>query len=165
MAYDWKSIVKSVAPVLGTALGGPLAGAASKFIADKILGNSDATETDIANYILSATPEQLIKLKELDNSFELEMSKLGVDIYRIDAADRDSARKRQMTMGDWTPNIIAVVYLILFFGTIYYFSRDGLIEQENVLIARLQDVLLLIMSFFYGSSAGSRSKDILMTKN
>jgi len=33
--FDWKKVVSTVAPVLGTALGGPLAGAATKFIADK----------------------------------------------------------------------------------------------------------------------------------
>lgn len=35
---DWKDVISSVAPGLATAFGGPLAGAAVKVIADKVLG-------------------------------------------------------------------------------------------------------------------------------
>jgi hypothetical protein len=161
---DWKSIVKTVAPALGAALAGPMGGIATKFIADKFLGNPNATPDEIANAIQFAAPADLIKLKELDKNFELEMANLGVDIYRIDAADRERASKRQVDMKDWTPNIIAFLYLIGFFAVIYYFGRDGLLEQENVLITRLQDILIMIMSFFFGSSAGSRIKDYFIGK-
>jgi hypothetical protein len=41
---SWKDIIRSIAPTIGTALGGPLAGTATKFIADKMLGKADATQ-------------------------------------------------------------------------------------------------------------------------
>jgi hypothetical protein len=41
---NWKSIVKSIAPVLGTALGGPIAGGAIKMLSSALLGNENERE-------------------------------------------------------------------------------------------------------------------------
>lgn len=46
--FDWKAIVKTVAPALGTALGGPLAGTAVKVLSEALLGHSDGKEEEIA---------------------------------------------------------------------------------------------------------------------
>ena len=43
---NWKEIVKSVAPAIGGALGGPLGALAVKKLGEHWLGKSDATEDD-----------------------------------------------------------------------------------------------------------------------
>lgn len=161
MNFDWKSVVKTVAPALGTALLGPMGGAATKFIADKFLGNADASEKDIANSIMSASPEQLAKLKELDNQFEIRMAELGVDIFKIEVDDRKSARDRQISMRDWTPNVIAFIFIIGYFFLQWHMLSGDVSENEQIMSARMQDALMLIFSFFYGSSLGSRIKDMI----
>jgi hypothetical protein len=85
---SWKDIIRSIAPTIGTALGGPLAGTATKFIADKMLGKADATQEEIELAIIGASPEQLTKLKELDHQFKLEMKNLEIDVYELEYKDR-----------------------------------------------------------------------------
>lgn len=152
---DLKSLLTNIAPTIATALGGPAAGIAVKFLSDKLLGKPNATPEEIAQAINSATPEQLIKLKELDANFAIEMGRQGVDLYKTEVDDRKDARKYK----DVATDILAFVYISAFFGTIFYFSKAGTLNSESNLIAGLRDVLILIFSYYFGSSAGSRVKD------
>ena len=164
---DWKSLVRSVAPVIGTALGGPMAGTAVKFMADKFLGKPDATQDEVAQYIQSATPEKLLELKKLDNDFSVQMRQLDIDLEKINAADRASARDLAVktTLG---PQITIGVVFVGAFGLITYklFSgatfdasiHDVVIYMLGILSAGISQVL----NFFYGSSTGSKHKDTSM---
>jgi len=69
-------IVKGVAPTLATALGGPLAGAAVTFLADK-LGASDKTQEAVTQIIQGVDP---LKMKELDNQFQVQMAQMGISL-------------------------------------------------------------------------------------
>jgi hypothetical protein len=93
---SWKQLVKNIAPVIGTALGGPMAGTAIKVLASEFLGDEDAPlaslEKQLATQLQSASPEMLTKLKELDNAFELRMVELGVDVFKLETQDRANAR-------------------------------------------------------------------------
>lgn len=152
----WKDIVKTVAPKLGTALGGPMAGIATKFIADKLLGNQDASEDEIAAAITGATPADLQKLREADQQYEIE-------VLRIQAADRDSARK----IADKRPQIVlSGVYSIGYFGLIFGLMAGWLAlpdkGQAGTLMAGLVGILTAaqsnIIQFWFGSSSGSKDK-------
>jgi len=89
---NWKSIVKSIAPVIGTALGGPMAGAAIKMLSATLLGNETGTEAELEEFIATASPDQLLKIRQIDNEFKLKMKALGVDVFELEVKDRDSAR-------------------------------------------------------------------------
>jgi|TARA_B110000902_G_scaffold198371_1_gene225167 hypothetical protein len=89
---DWKEIVKSIAPVIGTALGGPMMGGTVRYLASTLLGDDNASEKDVAAYIQNANPDQLLDIKQLDNDFKIKMEKLGVDVFKLEVADRSSAR-------------------------------------------------------------------------
>lgn len=162
---DWKALVKKVAPVIGTALGSPIAGMALKFLGDKFLGNENATEQDIASYILSASPDTLLKLKQSDNEFAAKMAQVGVDLEKIAADDRASARNRQIAMHDWTPNILAFIFLVGYFLIQWHFANTPLTQGQEILSARIQDAMMLILAFFFGSSASSRAKDHVLIQN
>lgn len=59
-------LLKSVAPGIATALGGPLAGAAVAFLSSKFGVPAD----QVAQAIAGMTPADLLKMKELDYEFE-----------------------------------------------------------------------------------------------
>ena len=67
-------VLKVVAPILASALGGPLAGAAVSFMASKLGVTTDQVEQTIT----AMNPDEKVKLKQIDDDFQLEMSKQGI---------------------------------------------------------------------------------------
>ena len=92
---DFTSIIKTVAPWIGTALAGPLGGMALT-AASGALGLPDATTASLKQALSGVTPEQMLALKTADQSFALQMQELGykevADIESIAAGDRKDAR-------------------------------------------------------------------------
>ena len=159
---NWKEIVGTIAPTLATALGGPLAGMATKAIAGSLLGDDSATEDDIAAAIAGATPDELRALKEMDNQFKLDMESLGVDLEKIHAGDRDSARRREIETSDNAPKILAGVIVTGFFvvlGVIAFVELPTNAQQPiNILLGSLTALLIQVGNYYFGSSAGSKEK-------
>jgi hypothetical protein len=73
---DWTKIVATVAPWIGTALGGPLGGMAVEAAANA-LGLTEKTTDALKTAIAGATPEQMLALKTADQNFALQMQALG----------------------------------------------------------------------------------------
>ena len=86
-----KNVVGAVAPTLGSALGGPMGGMAANMISE-VLGVPNNPKA-IEKAIEDATPEQMLLLKEAEQAFELQMKELDVDIYKLEVADTQDARK------------------------------------------------------------------------
>lgn len=162
--FDWKAAVKTVAPVLGTALGGPLAGAAVKVLGEVLLGNPNATEVEVAAAAGAMSGDQIVAMRRADNEFKARIVEAGVKIEEIDAKDRDSARQRQAQTKDPTNAIIAFI-VIGVWGLINYnlFTTVAIPETARDLIVRLlgtlDSALMLVLYFYFGSSRGSREKD------
>lgn len=152
MNFDWKNIVKNVAPMLGTALGGPIAGAATKFIADKLLGNPNASQDEIAQALSQASPETMLKLKELDTQFAIEMGRQGIDMYALQVQDRSSAREREIAVKDKTPSLLAFTTLILTVGLVVFFSYHGFDETEKSIIFMMIQLCTAFFMYYYGDS-------------
>lgn len=101
---DWKDIANAVgkaAPILGTALGGPIGGLAGALVASA-LGTENTP--DAVSTALSADPAALEKLKEAELANKAQMQQLlvqqeqnrmqfALNTYQAEASDRDSARK------------------------------------------------------------------------
>lgn len=159
---DWKSIVSSVAPTIATALGGPMAGAATKAIAGALLGKPEAKQPEIEQALKNATPDDLLKLKEADNQFTLKMEELGVDLEKIAADDRANARQREIALKDNAPKILAAVIVIGFFGTLYTIAfvelPSGAQQPVSILLGALTAMLTQVGNYYFGSSAGSKAK-------
>ena len=152
------SLLKGVAPVLATAVAGPAGGAAVGWIASK-LGIDDATVEGVTQ-ALTGNPEMTIKLKELD----LEYAKL-------EAADRDSARKAYATVAtsEHATKLDKAVIPVLALGTVALaFSfiailmfRDVPVDQQQMVIFALGFITSSagqVLSFYFGSSQGSKDK-------
>lgn len=124
---DWKSIgqsVGSIAPVLGTLLGGP-AGAAVGTLVAQALGTKDDPES--VNAAILADPSAAMKLQELQMNNKVELQRLTLQLettriqadgalYVAEAADRDSARRLAATQ----PNdyVRPLITFVLLFGAL-----------------------------------------------
>lgn len=157
------NIVKTVAPSIATAMGGPLAGMAVRTLSETLLGKPDGTTEELAAAAAAATPDQLLALKNAENQFKLEMKKLDVDLERISAGDRDSARQMMVQTKDWTPRALAAAITVGFFGVLMYMLTYGIPtaggEAMLVMLGTLGTAWGAVVSFYFGSSAGSRAKD------
>ena len=169
----WKKLIRNIAPTLATALAGPLAGGAVKLLSGVLLGKDDATEEEIEKAISTATPEQLTKLKEIDAKYKTDMAKLGVDLERIAADDRDSARKRQIATGDWIPGVLGIGILLGFFGILAALlfpqtgidANSGTIQIINIMLGSLGTMAMGVVSYYFGSSTGSKEKNVLLKES
>lgn len=161
--------LKELAPLIGTALGGPLGGAAAAFIADK-LGIEEKTVEAVSNVLnsgkMSADQIAALKLAEIDFQKFLEQNK--IDLERIDQADRASARSMQMSTQSVIPGSLAVLITCGFFGILIgmMLGKLNVSDQQALLIllGALASSWGAIVNFYYGSSHGSQIKSELLAK-
>jgi hypothetical protein len=160
---DWKSIVSTIAPGLATALGGPLAGVAVRTLSQVLLGTPDGSEADIEKAVLAADPAALAALRQAEMQFQKEMKALDVDLEKIAAGDRDSARKRQVATGDKAPLWLGAFVLLMWGATqatLILFGVPGSLDPMVTarILSMLDAAALLVLYYFFGSSAGSAAK-------
>lgn len=91
-------ILKSALPFIGTALGGPLGGAAASFVGEK-LGLSDATVSTVKSILTGMPPEKLAEMQVHEQEFKLKMATLGYDnVYRIEQLNAQNISDVNKTM-------------------------------------------------------------------
>lgn len=161
---DWKKIVGTVAPTIATALGGPLAGLAVKGIAGAFGLGDDATEEDVAVAVRGATPEQLLALKQAEQTFVLEMRRLDIEVDKLQADDRKDARARAIAQNDWSPQIIGVIILCVWgYVNITLLTMTVAPVLDAGVVGRILGMIdaatLAFLYWLYGSSKGSQVKD------
>lgn len=161
-------LLGQVAPTLATAMGGPLAGLAVKTLSNVLLGNEEGDEAAVAKAMQNATPDQLSDIKKIDADFKVRMQELEIDLERISAGDRDSARKREISVGDHTPKILAGAITLGFFGILFWMFVYGVPKNGNeallLMLGALQTAFTGVIAYYFGSSAGSKAKNELLAK-
>lgn len=164
---DW---LKTLAPLIGTALGGPLGGAAAAFIADK-LGIENKTIEAVSEVLNSGklSPDQIsaIKLAEID--FQKFLKQHEIDLAKLDVDNTRSAREMQMTTRSHTPDVLAGIIVLGFFGILITMMM-GLLKVSDqqallILLGALAAAFGAVINFFFGSSHGSQSKDRLLANS
>lgn len=164
---SWKDIVRTVAPTIATAFGTPAAGLATKFLADKLLGKPDANETEIEQFMLGASSEDMVKLKQLDQDFKVQMRRLDIDVYELDVKDRDSARNLYK-VNIWPQIVLSAIFVAGYFGVLYFLLSSGssniMVTDEfmkgvfTTVIGVMTAAMPQILNFWFGSSLGSKEK-------
>lgn len=162
---DWKEVISNVAPGLATAFGGPLAGAAVKVIADKVLGTPGASQEEVIQALSasSMTGEQIIALKAAEQQFQLELSKISADTEKAYLHDVQDSRARQIATKDTMPQTIFFLLLavyVLEFGVFV----SGIVPQDDFVRALLTRAFATVetgltgaIAYFIGSSRGSKA--------
>ena len=154
-----KNVIGAVAPTLGTALGGPMGGMAAKMISD-VLGVPNNSKS-INKAMAEATPEQMLELKKAEQSFELQMKELDVDIFGLETADKQDARGKFSK--DWTARIIGVVVVGGFMGYIFLVTLQPPEQNSealiNLVLGYLGGLASAIISFYFGASHSPDNKN------
>jgi hypothetical protein len=149
-------LIGSVAPTIATALGGPVAGMAVKAISGALFGHDNATEEEIQTALANPTGDQLAALKKIDADFKVQMKALDIDLEKIAASDRDSARNMAIMTHDWTPRILAIVVVAAWGITTWYLLQNVIEPSMREIIARvlgnLDSALVLVLSYYFGSA-------------
>lgn len=168
---DWKALVGTVAPWIGTALGGPLGGAAVGAVADA-LGLSDKTEASIKAALSGVTPEQMLSLKNADQAFALKMQEIGfqnvVDLEGIAAADRKDARTMQSTSHSKMPAALAIAITFGYFGILIGMMTGTLHVSDTqsliYMLGSLNTAWTGAMAFWFGTTRESGRKTELLAQ-
>ena len=164
---DW---LKQIAPTAATLLGGPLAGMAVDAIG-KALNISDATKDQVKDILTSGTlnADQMAAIKQAEADLVLKVKQLDIDLEKVHAGDRASARDMAVKTGDvWTPRVIALTVFVVW-GAVNWKLFNGTISGDmRELVARalgtLDATLMAVVYYYFGSSSGSKEKTQAMSE-
>ena len=154
-------ILKGVAPMAATAIGGPFGPAAAAIIA-KTVG---VEEKDLDEFIVSSKPENLLALKNAEAEFEKFRIEAGIREDQLEYEDRASARRMVVDTGIWIQASLTFVFIAGYFAMIYFlvsYVLDDLGPTTLGILTTLIGVITgevpRIMAFWFGSSRGSKEK-------
>jgi hypothetical protein len=151
-------LLKSLAPTIASAAGGPMAGMAVKMAASK-LGIPDATANEIED-LIEREPEKAVLLKEADKDFKNRIREMEIDLesFKTEVDDRKDARAK--FSGDVTPKVFCILALVLYGA--YVMTVTILPHDQNdetiisLVLGQLSGILGTCAAFFYGGSNGKK---------
>lgn len=167
MSTDW---LKTLAPLLGTALGGQLGGAAASFIADK-LGVSEKTVEAVSKVLNDGklTPEQIVSVKQAELEFQKFLESNKIKLEEIAAADRDSAREMLKTTRSYVPATltfgITVGYFVVLIGTMLKLFEVSDSQVMLIMLGQLGTAWGVTIAFWFGTTSGSKDKTELLANS
>jgi len=168
MKFNWKDVVRQVAPGIAGLFGGPLASTAVGALSNALLGKPDGTEEEVALAIGNAPPEILARIREAEATLRGHLAQAGVRLEEIAGADRANARDLAKSTGLLPQIILSGIFVI------GYFALVGALMLRGIQIAtELYDVFLVligvmtaavpqILNFWFGSSRSSQNKDAVI---
>ena len=155
-----KNIIGTVAPTLGTALGGPMGGMAVNMISKVLMIDPASSPQKMQAAMEAATPEQLAELKKVEGEFEARMKELDVDLFKLETADVQDARK--FFSKDWTPRIFGLVALFGFVGYIFLVTIQPPDQNSDTIVSLvlgyMGGLVSGIASFYFGASNKENEK-------
>lgn len=148
---DILSTIGKVAPVLATAIGGPVGGLVTEFVCS-LLG---IKHEDLPSY--AADPNNAVKLQEIESQYKIQLAQLSANNFSKEIEDTASARNREIEeekitgKRDWFVPILAASFVAIYaIIQIYAIYSPG--NQDDVISARLQDIILMICGYYWGNS-------------
>lgn len=155
--------LEQLAPTIATCLGGPLAGMAVTALSKALGLAPEEVQNVISSGKLDAAQVAAIQMAELE--LKKQAQSMNLDFAKLIAEDKKSAREMQIATRSWLPSILAVL-IIGGFGTVtalkvmgFAVAADPTIQD---LLTTLRDGVILVLSFYFGSSSGSQAKDQLL---
>jgi len=156
---DW---LKTIAPTIATALGGPLAGLAIEAVSKAIGIDPKDVQSTISEGKLSA--DQIMLLKQAEVAMAARAQEMGLDFAKLNVEDRKSAREMQAETRSYIPAVLAVSVTIGFFGILIGMMTETFKASDALMLmlGSLGTAWTGIIAFYFGSSAGSQAKDDLL---
>lgn len=168
-------------PILAT-IAAKLAGQGLSALAGKVVGKqgaavvreiaeavapADPTPDTLLQALESADPEALAELRRIDAEMAAEAYEHVENMTALEVEDRKDAREaaRSSSVFLVLVAIFAGLFFILFAATMWLLATQDIPEANAQLFGdmtlTLRDVLLMIVSFVFGSSAGSKIKTFI----
>jgi len=157
--------LKTIAPTVATALGGPLAGMAVSAVAKAIGCEPDEVQGIISSNKLTAEQVASIQLAELE--LKKQAQSMGLDFAKLTVEDRKSARDMQIATKSMLVPSLASLIVSAFIGVVIA-TLGGFAVVDSVLAGTLIGYISAkaeqVVNFYFGSSAGSKEKTDLLAK-
>jgi hypothetical protein len=156
-----------LAPAIAAAIGGPIpavASAAVQALANH-LGRPGAQPEEVVEAFAAMTPDERLEMARIDNEFRLAMARTGVDVFKLELEDVQSARS-MATSSDTSAHVwLSAAFIIGLFFTVYFLlanSERDLDEFAKATITYFIGVLSTevarIMRFWFGSNDPQRAR-------
>jgi len=154
--------LKSIAPTIASALGGPLAGLAVEAISKAVGIDPKDVQTTIDSGKLTSEQIGQIKLAEIEMAARAQ--ELGLDFEKLSVEDRKSARDMQSSTKSIIPSVLALSITVGFFGILVGLMTEQFKTSDALMmmLGSLGTAWTGIIAFYFGSSAGSQAKDQLL---
>ena len=156
------SWLTQIAPTIATAIGGPFGGLAYEAVS-KVLGvNQDDAKKMLEDGKLSA--DQIAAVQQAEITLKARAQELGLDFAKLSVEDRKSARDMQVSTKSKLPSILALLVTLGFFGILAGLML-GKVEhgtEIDIMLGSLGTAWSGIISFYFGSSSSSQSKDSMI---
>lgn len=170
MSISWSDISKvvgSVAPTIGTLLGGPAGAAVGSLVSTALGVNNDQASVSAA---LQNDPDALVKIKELELNTKVQLQQIAADAVRDQAkvdqetfasevADRASARDlASKQQHDWIRPLIVVILLLGAIGiaAAVFLQKVELSTQSAITVGTVIgfwfNELKQVLGFYFGST-------------
>lgn len=162
-------LLKQLAPLIGTALGGPLGAVAASFVASKI-GVQESTVAAVTEALQSGTltPEQLSSLKQAELEFKKFLESNKIKLEEINAADRASARDLLKTTKAHTPAVLTYFITLGFFsvlGAMFLYPEVKESAPLMIMLGSLGTAWTGACAFWFGTTHGSQAKNDLLANS
>ena len=158
--------LKTLVPMLGTALGGPFGGIAAGFIAEKLGLESktvDAVIKALDDNKMTADQVSAIRLAEIE--FTKFLAQNEITLAQLDTQNTTDARKRDTTLKvhNYRADSMYLLAVLLIVGMVYVVLRSGLDEYAKgiitLVLGRFLGYLDNIYNFEFGSTRSNKTKD------
>lgn len=161
--------LKTIAPMIGTALGGPLGGAAAAFLADKL--GLEAKTVEAVSEVLNSgrmTPDQIAAVKLAEIDFQKFLKDHEIRIEEVHAGDRADARKMSTATGSPVPALLSFMVTAGYFGILIGMMTDVLNVADSqallIMLGSLGTAWGMVMAFWFGTTKSSSEKNEIIAR-
>ncbi len=164
---NWLETLKTLAPTVASALGGPLAGAAVSALGS-ILGVEQPTQESIARLFKDGqlSADNLAEIRKLELKYQADERERGFRFAELEFKNTADARDMQKQTRSYFPATLSSFVTIGFFGIlitmlIYEYKPT---EPLLIMLGALGAAFGAVVNFWLGSSHGSQNKDTLLAE-
>jgi len=159
---DWLDTLEKLAPTVASALGSPVAGMAVGALESALGVSGDDVQKTIESGKL--TGDQVAAIQQAELALKAKAQELGLDFAKLGNEDRASARQMQQNVKSWVPPFLAIAVTLGFFGILVglMLGKINQATEVDIMLGSLGTAWTGIVSFFFGSSASSQSKDHML---
>lgn len=182
MSFSWSDVSKvvgSVAPTIGTLLGGPAGAAVGTLVSTALGVNNDEVSVSAA---LQNDPDALVKIKELETNAKVQLQQIAATAvhdqvladqaaFQAEVEDRKSARDFAATQPkDWIRPTIAVILLAGSIGIAYSILTQTtelptqLAITVGTVIGYWFSELKQVLAFYFGTTKNANESAATITQ-